>query len=256
MMRQAMILARKEAGELLLSLRGLAWLLTLAVVLSGFSLLLVSSSELSLLDNATVVYDMAGIVTGLGALLAVVAGTDAIGGERERGSLVPLLVTPLPRGALLAGKLAGLAAGWIAAYLLSLSYLWAIGSTGQNLADAVLSLPVFGTPLVLGFAFLAFGLGARLRSTRTALLTGLILLVLAAAPVAIGPGLRQTAVGRLFDMLNPLSHVLNAYDAIIIDSQGFAGQSVHLAALAAWFGATLWFAAASLKRGAYPEVSS
>ena len=59
MMRQAMILARKEAGELLLSLRGLAWLLTLAVVLSGFSLLLVSSSELSLLDNATVVYIMA-----------------------------------------------------------------------------------------------------------------------------------------------------------------------------------------------------
>jgi len=256
MTRTAMILARKEAGELLLSLRGLAWLLALAAVMSGFSLLLVSSSELSLLDNATVVYDMAGIVTGLGALLAVVAGADAIGGERERGSLVPLLVAPLSRGALLAGKLAGLAAAWAVAYLLSLSYLWAVGSTGQNLADAVLSLPVFGTPLVLGFAFLALGLGARLRSTRTALLTGLILLVLAAAPIALGPGLRQTAVGRLFDALNPLSHALNAYDAIIIDSQGFASQSAHLAALAVWFGATLWFAARSLRRGAYLEATS
>jgi ABC-2 type transport system permease protein len=251
-----MIVALKEAGELLLSLRGLAWLLTLAAVLSGFSLLLVSSSELSLLDNATVVYDMAGIVTGLGALLAVVAGADAIGGERERGSLVPLLVAPLPRGALLLGKLAGLATAWIAAYVLSLPYLWAVGSTGQNLADAVLSLPVFGTPLVLGFAFLALALGARLRSTRTALLTGLILLVLAAAPVAIGPGLRQTAVGRLFDALNPLSHALNAYDAIIIDSQNLASQGVHLTALAVWFGATLWFAAGSLKRGAYQEGRS
>jgi ABC-2 type transport system permease protein len=253
MMRRTMILARKEAGELLLSLRGLAWLLALAAVLSGFSLLLVSSSELSLLDNATVVYDMAGIVTGLGALLAVVTGADAIGGERERGSLVPLLVTPLPRSGLLAGKLVGLASGWVVAYLLSLVYLWAVGSTGQNLGEAILSLPVFGTPLVLGFAFLAFGLGARLRSTRTALLTGLILLVLAAAPVAIGPGLRQAAIGRLFDALNPLSHALNAYDAIIIDSQSFASQSGHLAALVVWFSATLWFAAVSLKSSAYLE---
>lgn len=256
MIRTAMIIARKEAGELMFSLRGLAWLLTLAVVLSGFSLLLVSSSELSLLDNATVVYDMAGIVTGLGALLAVVAGADAIGGERERGSLVPLLVAPLPRSALLTGKLAGLAVAWVTAYMLSLPYLWAVGSTGQNLGDAMLSLPVFGTPLVLGFAFLAFGLGARMRATRTALLTGLILLVLAAAPVAIGPGLRQTAIGRLFDAVNPLSHALNAYDAIIIDSQGFASQSVHLAALAVWFAATLWFAAVSLKSSASPEGGS
>jgi ABC-type transport system involved in multi-copper enzyme maturation permease subunit len=256
MMRSAMILARKEAGELLLNPRGMAWLLALAAVLSGFSLLLVSSAELSLLDNATVVYDMAGIVTGLGALLAIVTGADAIGGERERGSLVPLLVAPLPRGALLLGKLAGLATAWVAAYALALPYLWAAGSTGQNLAHTVMALPVFGTPLVLGFAFLAFGLGARLRSTRTALLTGLILLVLAAAPVALGPGLRQTAVGRVFDTLNPLSHALNAFDAIIIDSLGLASQGWHLAALAVWFGATLWFAGASLKRGAFMEGTS
>jgi ABC-2 type transport system permease protein len=254
MMRTARILARKEVGELLLSLRGLAWLLTLAAVLSGFSLLLVSSSELSLLDNATVVYDMAGIVTGLGALLAVVAGADAIGGERERGTLVPLLVAPLSRRSLLLGKLAGLGITWATAYALSLPYLWAVGSTGQNLADAALSLPIFGSLLVLGFAFLALGLGARARSLRTALLTGLTLLVLAAAPVAIGPGLRQTTIGRLFDMLNPLSHALNAYDAIIIDSLGLASQIWHLAALGIWFAATLWLAGSSLKRGAYLEA--
>lgn len=250
------VLVRKEAGELVLSLRGLGWLLTLALVLSGFSLLLVSSSELSLLDNATVVYDMAGIVFGLGALLAIVVGTDAIGGERERGSLVPLLVTPLSRGTLLFGKLAGLAAAWFVAYLLALPYLWAVGSTGQNLLAATIAIPVFGTPLVLGFAFLAFGLGARFRTPRSALLLGLILLVLLAAPVAIGPGLRQTAIGQVYDAINPLSHALNALDAIIIDSFPLSTQSVHFAALLAWFAATLWFAGRSLKAGTYTEALS
>ena len=43
-----------------------------------------SNTELSLLDNATAVYDMLAVVTDLGALLANVAGSDATG-ERERG---------------------------------------------------------------------------------------------------------------------------------------------------------------------------
>src|SRR5229473_2172541 len=86
-MNPTILIARKEAGELLLSQRGLAWLLAMAAALSGFALLLVSNSELSLLDNAQVVYDMVGIVGALGALLALVVGIDATGGERERGSL-------------------------------------------------------------------------------------------------------------------------------------------------------------------------
>ena len=106
-MNAAALIAGKEASELLRGGRGLAWLLTMAVVLSGFALLLVSDTELSVLDNAQVVYDMDGMVTALGALLAVVVATFSIAGERERGSLVPLLLTPIARPALAIGKLGG-----------------------------------------------------------------------------------------------------------------------------------------------------
>ena len=78
------LIARKEAGEIILNRRGRAWLLAMVSVLSGFSLLLVGSTELSLLDNAQVVYDMSGIIVALGALLAIVVGADAFAGERER----------------------------------------------------------------------------------------------------------------------------------------------------------------------------
>ena len=158
------LIARKEGAELVGSGRGRLWLLALAAILSGFALLLVSDAELSLLDNAQVVYDMVGIVTALGALLAITVGNDTIAGERERASLVPLLLAPVSRNAILAGKLGGQGFAWLVMLAIALPYLWAVGSTGQNLPEAALILLLLGTPTILGFGFLAMAIGARARS--------------------------------------------------------------------------------------------
>ncbi len=244
----AWLIARKETGELLLSRRGLAWLLVVAVVLSAFALLLVSDTELGLLDNAQVVYDMVGIVIGVGALIGVVAGVDAVGGERERGSLVPLLLVPLPRGALLAGKLGGIAAAWAMTLVVALPYLWAVGSTGQNLGHAVAALIVLGTPVVLGFGAFALGLGARLRSVPAALNAALVVLLLSASPLVIGPGLRRTTIGAAFDAVNPFSAALNAVDAVVIDGERLAAHALAFCAVAVWALAAGWFAWAGMRR--------
>ena len=228
------LIARKEAGEIIVSPRGRGWLLAMVGALSGFSLLLVGSTELSLLDNAQVVYDMAGIVIALGALLALVVGSDAFAGEHERGSLTPLLLAPVSRRGILAGKIGGQMVAWAVMFLLSLPYLWAVGSTGQNLAGSILGLALFGTPVVLTFGLFAMGLGARLGNVRTTMMTMLVVLLLAASPLLIGPSLRQSTLGRWFDAVNPFSHAVNALDAMIIDSLGVAAQSIHLAASVAW----------------------
>ena len=241
------LIARKEAFEIVASPRGRAWLLMLTVVLSGFSLLFVANTELSLLDNAQVVYQMLGIVTGLGALLAVVAGSDSIAGERERGSLMPLLVAPVSRRDIVFGKLGGPFAAWAVMLLLALPYLWAVGSTGQNLVSGAIILALLGTPVVLGFGFLALGLGARLASARAALSLGLTLLVLSASPLLLGPSLRQSTIGRAFDAVNPFSGTLNAYDAVVIDSQSILQQGMHALPVMVWLVATLLFALGSVR---------
>ncbi|SKA25597.1 ABC-2 type transport system permease protein [Enhydrobacter aerosaccus] len=247
-MSAARLIARKEAGELLLSLRGLSWLMAVAVALSVFGLLLVSNTELSLLDNAQVVYDMVAIVTALGGLLALVVGLDAVAGERERGSLVALLLTPASRDAILSGKLGGIAVAWAVMYALALPYLWAVGSTGQNLREAVTILAVLGSPVVLGFGFFGMALGARLATARTALLTGLIGLMISASPLLLGPSLRQSAIGRAFDVINPISAAVNAYDGVIIDSQPVLGQWPHALLAAAWLVLALWLARSGFRR--------
>ena len=243
--------ARKEAGELLLSLRGLGWLLAVATALSGFSLLLVGSKELSLLDNAQVVYDMLGIVTALGALQAVTAGTDAIAGERDRGSLLPMLLAPISRNGLLLGKIGGQAAAWAVVLAIAIPYLWAVGSTGQNLVGGGIVLLVLGTPVVLGFGFLALGLGARLGSAGGTLMLCLIALLLSASPLLLGPSLRQSALGQAFDTVNPFSAALNAYDAVVIDGQGALAQAWHGLVALLWLSGTAVFAATGFRRLRY-----
>ncbi len=247
-MRPTALIARKEAGELLLSSRGLTWLMAVAVALSAFGLLLVSNTELSLLDNAQVVYDMLGIVTALGALLALIVGIDAVAGERERGSLVPLLLMPVSRDSILIGKLGGVAIAWAVMFVLALPYVWAVGSTGQNMLDGVAALAVLGTPVVLGFGFFGMGLGSLMGSARSAMLTGLVTIIVSASPLLLGPGLRQSAIGKAFDAVNPISAALNAYDAVIIDSQSLARQALHIGIAVVWLGLTVWLAHSGFRR--------
>jgi len=247
-MTPAILIARKEAGELLLSLRGLAWLLALCGALSAFTLLLVGSTELSLLDNAQVVYDMAGLITALAALLALIVGIDASAGERERGSLVPLLLVPTPRRNILLGKLGGILIAWIVVYLLSIPYLWAVGSTGQNLAVGIVLVALLGTPVVLTFGFLGLALGSWLPSARAGMMSGMIALAVSASPLLIGPSLRQSAIGRIFDAINPFSGAVNAYDAVIIDSKSIIAQSPALVLALLWLAIALALAVAAFNR--------
>ncbi|HUW49531.1 MAG TPA: ABC transporter permease subunit [Sulfuricella sp.] len=246
-MNPILLIARKESGEVLGSGRGLGWLTLLAAVLSVLSLLLVSDTELSLLDNAQVVYIVMGTITALGGLLAVVLGSDAWAGERERGSLIPLLLTPVEITDIVLGKMGAQGIAWGSAYLVALPYLWAVGSSGQNLAQAVLYLGLFGTPLVLGFGFYALGLSVRLGSVRAALLASLTTLLLAASPLLLGPSLRQSAVGKIFDAVNPFSAVLNTFDSVVVDSQPFTLQLGRLAVVVAWLVVAAWFGRASAR---------
>jgi len=237
-MNASTLIAQKERRALLQNQRGLAWLLSFSGILSAFALLLISNKELSLLDNAQVVYMMAGTVTAAGALIAVIMGADAFAGERERGTLVPLLTAPLSPSQLLMGKAIGLASAWSLMYLLALPYMWAVGVGGQNLLQAILYLALFGTPVVLGFGYLAMALSARSGSVLSSMLSSLIILLFSASPLWIGPGLRNSAIGKAIDAVNPFSGALNTFDSVIIDSDPFVTQIPRLVLVIVWLAIT------------------
>jgi ABC-type transport system involved in multi-copper enzyme maturation permease subunit len=238
-MKTALTIAYKESTQMLRSRRGLLWLLAFSGLLSAFSLLLVSDTELSLLDNAQVVYMMSGTVVAAGALLAAILGSDAYAGENERGTLVPLLCTPIDATVLLTGKALGMLIAWGIMFIVATPYLWSVGASGQNLGAAVFYLALFGTPVVLGFGYLAMALSARTGSVLASLLSTVTVLMLAASPLLIGPGLRGTAIGQVMDAVNPVAGALNTFDSVIIDSQPFSAQVGRLLLVVAWLGLCL-----------------
>jgi hypothetical protein len=64
----------------------------------------------------------------------------------------------------------------------------------------------------------------------------------------IGPGLRRTTIGIAFDWVNPSSAVLNAVDAVVIDSEPLLAQAVPFAVALAWMLMALWYARRRVSR--------
>ena len=141
------------------------------------------------------------------------------------------MLTPATTQNLAQAKLIGILFTWMILFCISIPYLWAVGSTGQNLWSTIPYLFTTGTLLVLIFASASLALSSKTRSFKSALSMGLTLLLLAGSPVVLGPSLRQSTVGRLMDLVNPVAAVLNTLDSTIIDSQGFVFQVVRLAFL-------------------------
>ena len=66
------------------------------------------------------------------------------------------------------------------------------------------------------------------------MLTSLTVLLFAASPLLIGPGLRSSSIGKGLDAINPFSGALNTFDAVLIDSEDFTGQLPRLVVVLAW----------------------
>lgn len=232
-------LLRKELGEEVFSPRGALLYLTCSVILSAFAISLVSNTELSLLDNAQAVYLMCGIALALGLLIVIIRGSDSFAGERERQTLELLLITPVSTRRIVRAKLCGMSAAWLLTFVVVCPYVWAVGSTGQNLVAALIYLFFSGTLLTLIFGGITLLLSSRSRSFRTPLAAGLALFLLAASPVVLGPSLRQSGVSRLVDWINPFAQALNMLDSVVVDSQGLLLQLPHLVILVCFAAAVM-----------------
>ena len=86
--------AGHEMRELWLAGRGLTILLTYSVLLSVLTFITAGNAELNLLDARETVSLVVKVVIAFGTLAALLASADAISGERERGTLEYLLLTP------------------------------------------------------------------------------------------------------------------------------------------------------------------
>ena len=224
-MRAAGVVAWREIRDNWLTGRGAVLMLAYTLLLSVTTYLAATNQALTFLEQREALALVVRVSLTVGGLLVVLWCADAVSGERERGTLESLLLTPVPRRSLVAGK--GLAALtlWAAAYLFSLPYLWILGRGVSRLGEVLAASLLVGTlmALLLGGVGMLVSLWAG--SQRASLGLALFLLLALHAPAMMPPASLRGWVGEVVQRLDPFTQGFPYLDQLVL--QGYPiGQEV------------------------------
>ncbi|MEZ5096545.1 MAG: ABC transporter permease [Nocardioides sp.] len=219
-----LVVARYETAELWLGSKGLGVLLAISLALAGLSYLAAANAGINLLDARESVGVVVQVAIGLGTLAALVVSADAISGERERGTLGALLVTPAPRLALVVGKLLAATTVWVAALVVALPFVLVLAQGPGVARDAVLALLLVGSLVAAALTALGLAVSAVSLSNRVSLAVAVAALAVLAAPSQL-PAVKANHVASiLFIEANPVSAGLAAASNVVVGCQAWGDQ--------------------------------
>ncbi|MDQ2969301.1 MAG: ABC transporter permease [Actinomycetota bacterium] len=241
------IVAGQELRDLWLGGRGLLLIVAFSFLLSVLSYLVATNRALNFLEQRESVNLTLQVAIAVGALLALIGAADAVSGERERGSLESLLLTPASRFQLTVGKLVAALSLWFAAFVITVPYVWflgrGIGIVWQSLA---VGLGV-GTLLAVFLGSLGLLVSIFSRSNRSSLSLSLLLLLALFAPTQFPTGATQGWAGDLLLRANPLTAGEHYVGKIVVDAHSW---SQDVSWLASPLIATMLFATLAAVAGA------
>jgi len=224
-MTRLRVIAAQELRDLWLTGRGLPLMLAYAVLLSVTSYLVASNQALNFLEQREAVSLTVQVAIGVAALLVLVTSADAISGERERGTLEWLLLTPTPRWVLLAGK--GLAAMslWLVAYVVSVPYIWYLARGTGVLGRALVAGLCVGTLIALFLCSLGLAISTVAGSNRVALAVSFFVLLAVFFPTQLPASAQGGGIGDLLLRVDPVTAGLQYLGLLLITGHS-AGEDI------------------------------
>lgn len=214
-----LLVCGRELQDLWLTGRGLTLMLAFTVLLSITTYLVASTQDLNFVEQRASVSLTLQVVVAVGGLLVLLATTDAISGERERGTLESLLLTPVSRRSLVAGK--GLAAMslWVVAFALAIPYLLFLGNGIGIVGTALWSGLLVGSLLTMSVAGLGMLVSIFSGSNRMSLSVGVLLLLALYAPTQIPSYALRGWVGDLLAAVDPFMGGLLYLEGLVLDGR-------------------------------------
>ena len=223
------IVLEQELRDLWLGGRGLVLCLAFSLLLSAIAYLLAASTDLNFLERRESVSLTLQVATVVGGMLALLAASDAISGERERGTLESILLTPVSRREIVLGKLLASLSLWFAAFAITVPYIWFLGRGVDIVGVALTTGFVVGTLLAVFLASLGTIISLFSSSNRVALSLSLFILLALFAPTQFPAGATTAWVGDLLVRIDPMSAGENYVGKVVINSHSWS-QDVSLLA--------------------------
>jgi ABC-2 type transport system permease protein len=246
-MRSVAVVSARELRDLWWGGRGLMLMLAFTGLLSVTTYLVASNQALNFLEQRESVSLTLQIAVAVGGLLALLGSADSVSGERERGTLETLLLTPAPRRAIVVGKGAAALSLWAGSLLLTVPYMWYLGH-GVGVAGVAL-----GSALLVGtlLSFFLVGLGllvsAVAQSNRLSLSVSLFVLLALYAPSQMPSSAQNAWFGELLLKVDPFTAGLHVLNEVVVNAHGIGTQVRWIVSLVV--AATLVCAAALVVAG-------
>jgi ABC-2 type transport system permease protein len=214
--------------------RGLALSLGFSILLSVVAYLVATNRALNFLEHRETVNLTLQVAIAVGALLTLLAAADAVSGERERGTLESLLLTPASRLEITVGKLLAALSLWLAAFVITLPYVWFLGRGVGIVGDAVATGAAVGTLLALSLASLGMLISIFAASNRVSLSLSLLLLLALFTPTQLPSGAQSGWLGDLLLRIDPITAGEHYVGKIVVDGRGWTEDVSWLVSPLAW----------------------
>ena len=212
----------QELRDLWLGGRGLLLSIAFSLLLSVTAYLVATNQALNFLEHRETVNLVLQVAIAVGALLALLAAADSISGERERGTLESLLLTPVSRLRITLGKLLGALSLWVVAFLIALPYIWFLGRGVGLVRDALATGIVVGTLLAVFLASLGVLISVFAPSNRVSLSLSLLVLLALFVPTQLPSGAQQGWAGDLLLRANPITAGEHYAGKIVTDGHAWS----------------------------------
>ncbi|MGH8887902.1 MAG: ABC transporter permease [Egibacteraceae bacterium] len=219
------VVAAEELRDLWAAGRATWMVFVLALILSVSTVALARTVSVNLLDARAGAVAIARLAAGVGAVLAMLMASDAISGERERATLEALLVTPVDRRQLVAGKLVAALSLSVGCYLVSVPYLIVIGRVAGITGAAVVAAGIVGGLAAVFLAAVALMISVRASTNRTSLAASLLTLAVLTLPGLLPATAMKGAIGQAITRIDPISALLGFLNAVLVDERPLAAEA-------------------------------
>jgi ABC-2 type transport system permease protein len=247
------VVGAQEVRDLWLGGRGLTLSLAFSLLLSVLAYLTATNQALNFLEQREAVNLTLQVAIAVGALLALLAAADTVSGERERGTLESLLLTPVSRLQLTGGKLGAALTLWLAAFAITIPYVWFLGRGVGIVGDALATGVVVGSLLAVFLTSLGVVISVFARSNRVSLSLSLFVLLALFAPTQFPTGAQQGWAGDLLLRANPLTAGEHYVGKIVVDGHPWTQDAAWLTS--PLVAAGVFLAAAAVLGGRFLRLS-
>jgi ABC-2 type transport system permease protein len=243
------VVLQQELRDVWLGGRGLVLSFAFSVLVGIIAYLVATNTDLNFLEQRESTSLTLQVAIAVGGLLTLLVAADAVSGERERGTLETLLLTPTSRRELASGKLLAALSLWFAAFVITVPYVWFLGHGVGIVDEALVAGLAVGTLVAVFLASLGLLISCFAASNRVSLSLSLFVLLAFLAPTQLPAGAQQAWAGDLLLRVNPLAAGERYVSKIVVSGHDWSQDLSWL--LSPVIGAVAFATAAILVGGRY-----